>query len=270
MVGERRSEFARIRPTHSQQSAAALSKIRQVRRVRARDSRGKRSETWAVPPINAPLTQLLQLAAQGERGALDQVFAVLYPELRKIAHARLRSQGGVAHLDTTALVHESFLKLIESSDLLLTDRKHFFAYAAKTMRNIIIDFAREQLAERRGGGAEPLQLNTELANEVGSDSERQNAVAGQRHAAGAGGCRSDTGTDRRDALLRGLQRARSRGAYGDVGTYRAAAVGKSARVFAGVDAAIGFDLAGSRLAFRMSSGVYASLCHYLEHAIEAA
>lgn len=123
-----------------------------------------------MPPINAPLTQLLQLAAQGERGALDQVFAILYPELRKIAHARLRSQGGVAHLDTTALVHESFLKLIESSDLLLTDRKHFFAYAAKTMRNIIIDFAREQLAERRGGGATPLQLDTELANEVGSDS----------------------------------------------------------------------------------------------------
>lgn len=119
---------------------------------------------------DAPLTALLQLAAKGERGALDQVFAVLYPELRKIAHARLRSQGGVAHLATTALVHESFLKLIDSANLLLTDRKHFFAYAAKTMRNIIIDFAREQLAERRGGGAEPLQLDTELANQVGGDS----------------------------------------------------------------------------------------------------
>lgn len=119
--------------------------------------------------VDAPLTQLLQLAAQGERGALDQVFAVLYPELRKIAHARLRSQGGVAHLATTALVHESFLKLIDSAGLLLTDRKHFFAYAAKTMRNIIIDYAREQLAERRGGGVEPLQLDTELANEVGGN-----------------------------------------------------------------------------------------------------
>ena len=74
---------------------------------------------------NAPLTQLLQLAAQGERGALDQVFAVLYPDLRKIAHARLRSQGGVAHLDTTALVHESFLKLIESADL-TADRSETF------------------------------------------------------------------------------------------------------------------------------------------------
>ena len=108
-----------------QSVARCLSKIRQVRRVRARDSRGKRSETWAVPTINAPLTQLLQLAAQGERGALDQVFAVLYPELRKIAHARLRSQGGVAHLDTTALVHESFLKLIESADLTADRSKAF-------------------------------------------------------------------------------------------------------------------------------------------------
>ena len=118
---------------------------------------------------NAPLTELLQLAAQGERAALDQVFAVLYPELRKIAHARLRSQGGVAHLDTTALVHESFVRLVDAAQLALADRKHFFAYAAKTMRNIIIDFAREQLAERRGAGAEPLQLNTELASEIRGD-----------------------------------------------------------------------------------------------------
>jgi RNA polymerase sigma factor (TIGR02999 family) len=120
-----------------------------------------------VPSANVPLTQLLQAASRGERDALDRVFAVLYPELRKIARARLRAQGGVPHLATTALVHESFLRLVDSAELQLTDRKHFFAYAAKTMRNIIIDAAREQLAERRGGGAEPLQLDTELANEVG-------------------------------------------------------------------------------------------------------
>jgi RNA polymerase sigma factor (TIGR02999 family) len=114
----------------------------------------------------APLTLLLQRVAQGERGALDLVFAALYPELRKIARARLRSQGGVAHLDTTALVHESFLRLVDASELVLTDRKHFFTYAAKTMRNIIIDFAREQLAERRGGGQTALHLDTMLANEV--------------------------------------------------------------------------------------------------------
>jgi RNA polymerase sigma factor (TIGR02999 family) len=113
-----------------------------------------------------PLTELLQLAARGERSALDRVFVLLYPDLRRIAHARLRVQAGAAHLETTALVHESFLRLVEASALVLADRKHFFTYAAKTMRNIIIDAAREQLAERRGGGRAPLRLNTALAGSL--------------------------------------------------------------------------------------------------------
>ena len=110
-----------------------------------------------------PLTALLQQAARGERDALEYVFAVLYPDLRQIAHARLRIQGRIAHLETTALVHESFLRLIDAAELTLADRKHFFTYAAKTMRNIIIDFAREHLAQRRGGGRPVLRLNTSLA-----------------------------------------------------------------------------------------------------------
>jgi RNA polymerase sigma factor (TIGR02999 family) len=127
---------------------------------------------------NAPLTQLLQQAAQGEPGALNQVFSVLYPDLRRIAHARLRSQGGVAHLETTALVHESFLRLIGAAELHLSDRKHFFTYAAKTMRNIIIEFAREHLAQRRGGGQVALRLDTALANQLsGSDGADASLVA---------------------------------------------------------------------------------------------
>jgi RNA polymerase sigma factor (TIGR02999 family) len=118
---------------------------------------------------DVPLTQLLQLAAQGEREALDRVFAALYPDLRRIAHARLRTHGDAASLDTTSLVHESFLRLVDAAHLALGDRKHFFTYAAKTMRNIIIDFAREQFAERRGGGRGVLRLDTELANEVGAE-----------------------------------------------------------------------------------------------------
>lgn len=113
-----------------------------------------------------PLTALLQLAAGGDRGALDRVFALLYPDLRQIAHARLRNQGVEAHLGTTALVHESFLRLVDAAELVLADRKHFFTYAAKTMRNIIIDVAREQLAQRRGGGCAPLRLDTALAGSL--------------------------------------------------------------------------------------------------------
>lgn len=94
---------------------------------------------------DVPLTHLLALASQGERGAFDRVFEVLYPELRKIAHARLRTQRDVGVLDTTSLVHESFVRLVSASQIVVTDRKHFFAYAARRMRNIIIDLARERL-----------------------------------------------------------------------------------------------------------------------------
>ena len=118
---------------------------------------------------SAPLTLLLQLAAQGERDALNRVFEALYPDLRRIAHSRLRQRGPVAHLETTALVHESFLRLVSNAELALVDRKHFFTYAAKTMRNIVIEFAREHLAQRRGGGAMALQLDTALANQLSAN-----------------------------------------------------------------------------------------------------
>ena len=121
-----------------------------------------------MPDPEVPLTQLLALAAQGERGALDRVFEVLYPELRKIAHGRLHGRRDDASLGTTTLVHETFLRLVDAAQLVLTDRKHFFTYAAKTMRNIIIDIAREQRAERRGGGAPLLTLDTDLAGRVGA------------------------------------------------------------------------------------------------------
>jgi RNA polymerase sigma factor (TIGR02999 family) len=130
-----------------------------------------------MPSHDVPLTQLLQLAAQGERGALKQVFAMLYPDLRRIAHARLRRQGGVAHLQTTALVHESFVRLVEGSQVTPADRKHFFTYAAKTMRSVIIDFAREQLAQRRGGGKDALRLDTGLAASLPANQGNESLLA---------------------------------------------------------------------------------------------
>jgi RNA polymerase sigma factor (TIGR02999 family) len=122
--------------------------------------------TQPQPPTSTDLrlTQLLQQAASGERGAFDRVFERLYPDLRRIAHARLRTHSGMGQLDTTALVHESFVRLVETAQLALADRRHFFTYAAKTMRNIIIDFARAQLAERRGGGQADVPFDTIMAN----------------------------------------------------------------------------------------------------------
>src|SRR4029453_5625334 len=133
--------------------------------------------TALMPSPDTPLTQLLQLAAAGERGALERVFAALYPDLRRMAAARLASQGGVAHLQTTVLVHESFIRLVERAELTLTDRKHFFSYAAKTMRNIIIDFAREHLAQRRGGGRVAVPLDTAVASELLAQDSHASVIA---------------------------------------------------------------------------------------------
>ena len=105
------------------------------------------------------LTQWIQKAAEGQPGAVDHLFQQLYPELRRIAHARLYAGGGQALLSTTELVHESFLRFTRARQLSLTDRRHFFTYAATVMRNVIVDIAREHLAERRGGGAVHLALD---------------------------------------------------------------------------------------------------------------
>lgn len=101
----------------------------------------------------ASLTQWIQRAVAGQPGAVDHLFSELYPDLRRIAHARLYAGDGKALLSTTELVHESFLRFTRARGLSLTDRRHFFAYAATVMRHVIVDLAREHLAERRGGGA---------------------------------------------------------------------------------------------------------------------
>ena len=131
----------------------------------------------ALPDAATPqITQLLQRAAAGDRAALDAVYASLYPDLKRVARARLRRQGRAASVNTTMLVHESFERLIGARDLRLEDRRHFFAYAAKTMRNIIIDNAREHLADRRGGGAEHVTLGDADAMRVADASASDELV----------------------------------------------------------------------------------------------
>jgi RNA polymerase sigma factor (TIGR02999 family) len=113
-----------------------------------------------------PVTLLLQRAANGDRAALDSVFAALYPDLKRVARAALYRQGRADSMQTTVLVHESFLRLISSHGLRLQDRRHFFAYAAKVMRNFILDDARAYFAESRGGAAEHLTLGADEAMQV--------------------------------------------------------------------------------------------------------
>lgn len=112
------------------------------------------------------LTALLGAARQGDSQAAGQAFSLLYEDLRKLARSRLRQHRTMTLLDTTSLVHESYLKLIGQESLALEDRHHFFAYASRVMRSVIVDFARAKLAERRGGDVEHVVLDTALSERI--------------------------------------------------------------------------------------------------------
>ena len=96
------------------------------------------------------ITQLLDAAREGDRGALDRVLATLYQELHTMARRQLAGQHGQT-LDATALVHEAYLKLAGRGEAKFDDRAHFFAYAASAMRSVVVDYARQRLAQKRGG-----------------------------------------------------------------------------------------------------------------------
>lgn len=97
------------------------------------------------------VTALIDAASGGDAGALRQLFARVYGELKRLAHIQLARAGGQT-LNTTGLVHEAYLKLAQPGERSLRDREHFFSLAARAMRQIVIDRARAQVADKRGGG----------------------------------------------------------------------------------------------------------------------
>ncbi len=99
---------------------------------------------------SADITLWLDAARDGDRGALDRVLATLYQELHTMARRQLSGQMGQT-LDATALVHEAYLKLIGRREAQFDDRAHFFAYAASAMRSVVVDYARQRMAQKRGG-----------------------------------------------------------------------------------------------------------------------
>jgi len=115
------------------------------------------------------VTRLLAGWRAGDRAAADRLFALVYDELRRVAHRALADQRNEATLRTTALVHETYLRLVGSFRPSSDDRRRFFGAAAKAMRRILIDRARERLAAKRGGGARPLELDPERAAGPESD-----------------------------------------------------------------------------------------------------
>jgi RNA polymerase sigma factor (TIGR02999 family) len=122
-------------------------------------------------PMSERLTVLLARVKGGDRAARDALFAAAYQELRRLAHSRLYQSGRNTVLDTTAIVHESYLRLVQTGELSLEDRSAFFGYASQVMRSIIIDSVRARQTERRGGNAFRVTLSTELSGSLADGDE---------------------------------------------------------------------------------------------------
>lgn len=119
----------------------------------------------------ATITMLLQRARDGDQGARDSLFGLAYDSLKRLARSRLQRGGRSRQLDTTALVHESYLRFVNSGDLRADDRRAFFAYASSVMRSVIVDSARERLAERRGGDVKQVTLSTQIVESIPADDQ---------------------------------------------------------------------------------------------------
>jgi RNA polymerase sigma factor (TIGR02999 family) len=104
------------------------------------------------------VTRLLGAVQRGDGAALDALFPLVYEELRVVARRQRRRWKAGHSLNTTALVHEAYLKLVDHDQATWESRAHFLATAAKVMRHIVLDYARRQRAQKRGGDAPLLSL----------------------------------------------------------------------------------------------------------------
>ena len=122
-----------------------------------------------MPPcqtIDSPLE-----VPSAARAPAQALFPALYDELRRLARSRLAAGGRYTLLDTSALVHEAYLRMQRADGTGFNDREHFLAYAASTMRSIVVDFVRRRNALRRGGDAEQVTLDTAVADIGAPDDE---------------------------------------------------------------------------------------------------
>jgi RNA polymerase sigma factor (TIGR02999 family) len=110
------------------------------------------------------ITFLLKAAAEGDRQSADQAFALLYADLQRLAHSRMRRSGSMTMLDTTALVHESWLRFQGAGEAAFADKQHFMGYAARVMHSVVVDFVRARRAARHGGDVEHVTLNTSIGD----------------------------------------------------------------------------------------------------------
>ncbi len=110
-------------------------------------------------PASGPVTQLLADWSAGDQAAFDRLFPIVYDDLSAIAHGKLARNEPGHTLSTQALVHESYIKLVDGAKVGWRDRSHFFAVAGRAMRQVLIDHARKRKASKRGGGQRPVTFD---------------------------------------------------------------------------------------------------------------
>ena len=122
-------------------------------------------------PGAEPITELLAASRAGDQAAAERIFAALYGELHGIARRERRRLRHGETLDTTAVVHEAYLRLMRDEVLPWESRGHLLGTAALAMRRLLVDRARARLAMKRGGGAEAMELDDDLAADAVQASE---------------------------------------------------------------------------------------------------
>lgn len=110
------------------------------------------------------VTALLLANGRGDRQALDRLLPLIYDELKRLASIHLRREGSGHTLQSTALVHEAYLRLVDQREAKWQNRAHFFAIASQLIRRILVDYARKANAKRRGAGV--AQVSLEVAPEI--------------------------------------------------------------------------------------------------------
>ncbi|MEM7479836.1 MAG: sigma-70 family RNA polymerase sigma factor [Acidobacteriota bacterium] len=106
---------------------------------------------------NSGVTELLIEWRHGSHEALDELTPIVYEELRRLAHRYMRNERSNQVLQTTALVHEAYIRLLDA-EIQWQDRLHFYAVAATLMRRVLVDYSRRRSAAKRGGGGQPVTL----------------------------------------------------------------------------------------------------------------
>ena len=112
-----------------------------------------------MPVLPQGITQLLYSWSKGDNAALDQLIPLVYPELRRLARRYMRRENSQHTLQTSALINEAYLRLVDQQAVEWKDRAHFFAVAAQVMRHILIDHARSHRYAKRGAGAQHIALD---------------------------------------------------------------------------------------------------------------